>query len=251
MGNLDRRADRDVLNERYLEEYRQAFSTLRDDLVYLHSNLRLLSQLRQFPARLFQAPRALFSFLTKNLTTECVQICCRVWKDKSSQALTLNRLADSLLAEAIRPRYRDELMARLLSARVPDSVESTISRLRSIRNASIAHLDHQVIRAIKSRPDRVSFDELMAAAKALGVYLNALTFGSRYEFVIAEFCSQEDPWFKGDLGYVLDRIALGSRWLSEPDEHRAFWRVFRRKLDTRQLHEINDVRIRHGMPPLD
>ncbi len=250
MGHLDRLKDHDVLNDRYLEQYRRDSGVLRDELVYLHSNLRLLSQLRQFPVSLFEAPQALFWFLIKNLTTECALICCRVWKDKPKRALTLNRLAKWLTERAIRPQYRDELTARLESARVPDSVESTIDSLRSVRHASIAHLDYQGIGALKSSPQPVSFQELRAAGEALGAFFNALSFGSQQLFVVVQFYSQDDAWFEGDLGYVLDRIALGSSWFTAPEKHPAFWRVLRQRLDAEQLREINGVRTRHGLPPL-
>jgi len=251
MGHLDQLKDNEVLNGRYLEQYRRDSGVLGDELVYLHSNLRLLSQLRQFPAGLFHAPRALLWFWTKNLTTECALICCRLWKDKPRTALTLDRLAKWLTDRAIRPHYRDELRARLVSARVPDSVESTIENLRTIRHASIAHLDHHVVLALKSSPQPVSFQELRAAAEALGAFFNALSFGLEQHFIVAQFLSKDDSWFGGDLGYVLDRIALGSRWFTAPETHPAFWRIFRKELDAQQLHEINAVRTRHSMPPLD
>jgi hypothetical protein len=52
MGHLDQLRDNEILNDRYLEQYRRDSGVLGDELVYLHSNLRLLSQLRQFPAGL-------------------------------------------------------------------------------------------------------------------------------------------------------------------------------------------------------
>lgn len=251
MGVLDERKDAEVINASYIERYKADFDALQDELVFLHSNLRLLSQLRQFPAGLFEAPTALLSFLIHNLTTECVLICCRLWCDKPRHTLTLDRFADWLVTTGILPDCRDELKIRLEKATPSKGIQKTIDNLRTVRHARLAHLDHLMLRGLRSPPATVPFTDLEKAAGALGHYLNAMAFGTEQHFVLIEFYSQNDEWHEGELGYVLDRLALGSKWFTELEQHpEFFWSYLRPQLGTEELQAINSVRTRYQMEPL-
>jgi len=248
---LDERKDEEAVNASCIGRYNADFDALQDELVFLHSNLRLLSQLRQFPAGLFEAPTALFSFLIHNLTTECVLICCRLWRDKPRHTLTLDRFADWLVTEGIRPDVREELKIRLEAATPSEDTQKTIDNLRTVRHARLAHLDHLMLRGLKSPPTPVPFRDLEKTAGALGRYLNAMAFGSEHHFVLIEFFSQNDEWHEGDLGYVLDRLALGSKWFTALEQHPDFfWSHLRPELGPDELQAINSVRTRYQMEPL-
>lgn len=67
MSHLAELPDEHVVSRRSLSKYRRDIEVLRDELICLHSDLRLLSQLQAFPVDLFEAPPALWAFLVRNL----------------------------------------------------------------------------------------------------------------------------------------------------------------------------------------
>jgi hypothetical protein len=240
-----------VLRDACLAKYERNFSALRDELIYLHSNLRLLSQLKAFPSELFEAPPALMWFLDHNLTTECVLICFRTWLDRRSTSLTLRRLAKWLVETAVRPEYKSWLEEQLAGGLPPSAVQDQAEALRDLRHATLAHLDSHVIAGLKSPPKLVAFDDLRSVADALGRYLNAMSFGGTHLFVIGQFYSSGDLWHEGDLGYVLDQIALGSKWFEAPTRFPDFFKKHMRPgLSEQELEAINSVRRRHNMEVL-
>jgi len=239
-----------ALNKRYLAQYERNSAVLNDELVFLHSNLHLLSQLKSFDTDLFEAPSAFFSYLVHELITDSAMICTRLWKDKSNKSLTLERFATWLVDPAVRPQYRNALKARLKVVALDPKVGETIESLRNIRHARLAHIDHLVISGLKTEPTPVALEKVYMVANDLGKYFNALTFGIQNEFVLVEFHSRANAWYEGDFGYVLDRIALGSKWFTDVDKYPDVWRVLQHSLDTDQVRRINEVRIRYGMKPL-
>ncbi len=240
----------EALNERYLAQYERESTVLHDDLVFLHTNLHLLSQLESFDAGLFEAPGAFIAYLVNELATSSAMICTRLWKDKSRKSLTLDRFAKWVVDPGIRPQYRNALRDSLAKAAFDPAVEKTIESLRDIRHSRLAHIDHLVISGLKTEPTPVALEKIHKVADGLGTYFNALTFGTQYEFVLVEFHSRESAWYEGDFGYVLDRIALGSKWFTDVDKYPDVWRVLEHSLDAEQVGRINEVRIRHGMKPL-
>src|SRR5438876_9085581 len=115
MGTFEQLSASEVVNKRHLSKYETEAGVLRDDLIYLHTNLSLISQLNDFDAKLFEAPAALLDYLGHCLLTECILICTRLWKDKRSKSLTLDRFAVWLLDPGVRPQFRSELQRRLTS----------------------------------------------------------------------------------------------------------------------------------------
>ena len=103
-------------------------------------------------------------------------------------------------------------------------MEEILESFRSVRHCVLAHLDANVIGGLKSPPQPVVRRELQDVARALGRYYNAMSFGAEQLFVPIQFYSKDDSWWGGDLGYVLDRIALGSKWFTAPRDHPEFFR---------------------------
>jgi len=240
----------DVINEGHLSRYEVESPVLRDDLVYLSTNLALVTQLNDFDADLFEAPSQLLNYIGQALLTECAVISARLWKDSSKGTLTLDRFASWVLDPGLRPEYRGQLKAMLSSASLTDETQKTIERLRSIRHARLAHINHRVIRGLSQAPEPVAIDEIQAVAGALASYFNALTFGDDHNLVVIPFGSSGDKWHEGDLGYVLDRIALDSTWLTLVDEFPQLWPDLRRGLGRGELSKINEVRVRYNKKPL-
>ena len=241
-----------VVNARHLPRYRRDSDALRDELTYLHADLALLSHLWSFPAELFEAPPALIPFMAHNLTTECVHICFRVWLDNRKGVLTLRKLGNWLVDPGIRPEYRQELLDRLTAAEPTREAQDALEALRPIRHAALAHLELVPAQGLRTPPAPVPLGDLKIAAAALGKYFNAMVFGAEQFFVPMQFYSQDGSWHDGDLGYVLDCIALQSKWFTAPVEHPGFFRrVLRPQLGPDELAEVNRVRHRHRMKPLD
>ena len=240
-----------VLNERHLSQYQRDSSVLNDDLVYLHSNLQLITQLGEFDAELFEAPTALFWYLGNLLITDCGMVCARIWKDKARGTLTLNRFAEWVLDPAIRPQYREALKLRLKKAALSPEAEEIVESLRDIRHARLGHIDHSVIAGLKTEPKSVPLESIKTLAQSFASFFNALTFGTVHEFVLVQFYAASGDWHKADLGYVLDRIALGSKWFGDVDQYPGLWRIMRDRVNPEQLNRINAIRTRHGMPLLE
>ena len=240
--------DERVLNARSLRKYRRDIAVLGDELICLHSNLRLLSQLRAFPSDLFEAPPALMIFLVRNLTTDCVLTCYRIWLDPRRDCLTLKRMGKWLLETAVRPEYRGELKDRIDEATPSSEVESMAESFRRIRHATLAHLSVDALDGLNLLSTPVAFDDLQTVSTALGAYYNSMLFGSSQHFVVAQFHSEKNLWHEGDLGYVLDRVALGSRWFEAPARFPKFFQKnMLPSLTEDELEAINGVRRRHGM----
>lgn len=157
-----------------------------------------------------------------------------------------------LVDPVIRPQYRQELLDRLKSAEPSQDAHTALEAMRPIRHAALAHLELGPDQGLKTSPAIVPLSDLEAAASALGAYFNAMSFGAEQFFVPIQFYSQNDSWHDGDLGYVLDCIALRSKWFTAPIEHPEFFkRKMKPSLSPAELAEINGVRRRHRMEPLD
>ena len=250
MGHLDLLPAIEVLNDQHRQQYEAEADVLRDDLVYLHTNLSLALQLNDFDADLFEAPTALLDYLASSLVTECALICPRLWKDKRKSTLTLDRFADWLLDPGVRPKFRAELQARLTAALPAAGAEEAIERLRSVRHARLAHVSRNMVQGLSTPPAPVPLDELRTIAHALGTYFNAMSFGAEQTFVLLQFYSASGNWQDGELGYVLERLALGSRWLKEVDEFPHLWQIERKGLGEEPLRKINELRQKHNKHPL-
>jgi hypothetical protein len=250
-AGLDRLAADLVLLPEHLQDYWTKADALRDELIYFHANLRLLSQIRAFPATLFEAPPALLGFVAHSLTTECVHICYRILLDQTADRLTLHSLRGWLVDTAVRPEYRDDLRRRLRPASISRRANALAEGLRGVRHAYLAHLDYPTLAGLKSVPRAVPFGDLRILAGALARYFNAMLFGATQMFVPAQFGSDGGPWYEGDLGYILEQVAIGSKWFTAPVENPEFFaRVLRPQLTDEDLRAINTVRRRRQMEPL-
>ena len=74
---------------------------------------------------------------------------------------------------------------------------------------------------------------------------NAMNFGAIRQFVLMQFQYDGQKYHQGDFGYVLDQIALGSKWFSLPERDPHF-----ETLTAGQLAKVNEVRRRYNMPQI-
>ncbi|MCP4600153.1 MAG: hypothetical protein GY847_06395 [Proteobacteria bacterium] len=249
MRILDMKPD-EVLQPSRLPEYRKKMRIFWDELVYLHTNLSLLRQIADFDFKLFQAPEALFRYTSRNLMSQCVLIVTRVWGDKRKDVLTLDRFG-AWLPGSVKWTYMESVKNLLHSAQPSSKVVVLIDNLRSIRHADVAHLSRDIKLGFKTRPATLNLEEMQEIADCLGDYYNSINFGAEAAFVLMQFHAPSGKYHERQLGYVLDRLALGSKWFRIPEEHPSLWPEYRAKLSSEELEEINAVGRRHRKKPLE
>ena len=186
-----------------------------DDLTIAHTNLSILRQIRNFDADLFEAPTALLPFLSTNLIDQVLLILTRLWHDKAGRVMTLDKFATWLRKKGVRPKHRQRVAGTLDQAMPSSDVCDVIERCRKIRHARVAHLSAEL--RLRTTPVLVRQEEVECAAKALGDLYNAMNFGAIRQFVFTQFQYDGQKYHQGDFGYVLDQIALGSKWFSLPE----------------------------------
>jgi len=219
-----------------------------DDLTIAHSNLAILRQIQEFDSGLFEAPSAFLVFLADNLVDQCLIILTRLWRDETHGVITINKFVEWLQGKAIRPQCLPSIASQITEAMPDPHVEDVIKRCRKIRHARLAHLSADL--GLKTTPVQVHLTEIESAVNALGTLFNVISFGTMHCFVLVQFHSSAGQWHEGDFGYVLDRIALGSKWFSDVDKYPSLWNHLRKTLDSEQLKKINQVRERHNMKQL-
>ena len=245
--SIDNLRPNDVVRPSLLAQYTEKMGIFSDDLTIAHTNLGILRQMREFDAELFGAPTAFMTLLHINLTDQILLILTRLWKDERS-IVRLDKFSDWLKNTATRPEHREAVATAIAQAWPSPEVCEAIERCRKIRHARIAHQSGRL--PLRTALVLVSQEEVEFAAKVLGQLYNAMNFGTSEDLVFIEFQAREGQWADGDFGYVLDRIALGSTWLSLPFEHLDLWRRLRERLNEDQVAAINKVRKRHNLPPL-
>ncbi len=93
-------------------------------------------------------------------------------------------------------------------------------------------------------------EEIESAANTLSDFYNSMSFGLTQMFVLIEFDCPHGRYYEGEFGYVLEQLALGSKWFSLPKEYPAVWPQLRQTITNEQLEKINDIRRRHNMASL-
>ncbi len=251
MGQLDSIDASEAINQSYLEEYNSHIAVFRDDLIYLHSNLHFVGQIIEFDLELFEAPTAFLQYLANRFITEGILIITRLWEDKPSDAMTLDKLSKWLLDYGIKPNYRREFHERLNAAKPSAKIIESIKRMRKIRNARIAHIGKKTNIGLNQPPEPVVWEEVRSAAQFLGKYFNACSFGKKHMFVPIQFYAEAGAWHEGELGYILDLIALNSKWFELPEKFPHLWVKQWQTLTQEQISEINSVRRRHNMKEIN
>jgi len=222
--------------------------TFSDDLTIAHTNLSILRQMREFDAELFEASTAVMTLLYINFVDQILLILTRLWEDKRRGTVRLGKFSAWLKDTAVLPEYRAAVGACLTQAWPPLKACEIIERCREIRHARLAHQRGTL--PLHGGYAIVSLDEIEEAARALGMLYEAMNFGTSQDLVFLEFQARKGEWAEGDFGYVLDRIASGSKWFSLPPEYPELWLKLQQRLNEDQIAEINKARARHGLPPL-
>ena len=231
----------DIIQPCHLAEYNRRMGIFSDDLTIAHTNLSILRQIRNFDAELFEAPSALLPLLNTNLIDQVLLILTRLWRDKTRGAMTMDKCAKWLREKGAKEEYRGIVACTIDQAMSPSDTCDVIESCRKIRHARVAHLSAQL--PLRTTP--VSVREVERAAESLGDFYNVMNFGATRKFVLVEFHYDGQKYYEGDFGYVLDQIALGSKWFSLPERDPHF-----RTLTERQLEKVNEVRRRYGMAPI-
>jgi len=244
--SLDFLKPEDIICPEHFGEFSLCMSVFSDDLTFLHTNLNLLKQIMSFDADLFEAPKAFILFFSSNLVTESIVIICRLWYDLEYRAFPLNKFSNWVLNKAVRSSFKKEFQARLSRNKPSKEILKLIKEMREIRRAQLAHLDYKVLSSVKIAPKLIDFENLSAVADVLGRYYHALEFGTETHFVIINLQAQQGDPYSGDFGYVLEQIALGSKWFNKylekfPDL------LGVSSLSSEDLEKINEIRMRHNM----
>ena len=233
----------EVLQPSRLAEYQRKMRIFADELVYLHTNLSLLQQIADFDFTLFQAPVTLFAYVRRNLISQCVLIVTRLWGDKQKHVLTLDDLG-AWLPDAVKRPYMNDVRETLRVAHPSQRVIDLIDGLRRIRHADVAHLGRDVKLGLKTQPTPIKLEEVQEIATCLGDYYNSVNFGAEMMFVLVQLETRSGEYHESELGYVFDRIALGSKWFEIHRKHPDLWPEYKAKLSSDQLDEINAVAMR-------
>lgn len=239
-----------AINKRSFKKYTVQIEVFRNELVRLHSNLSLLNQLIEFDVTFFHGPRALISYLTQILMTDCVLICTRIWKDKPRKSLTLDKFKDWFLKSAIRPEYREIAINQLNLVCPNEKVEGILDSLRGIRHARLAHLDPEMIGGLSDLGAPVSLVEIREVADSLGEIYQAMNLGAHSLLVSIEFIRLNGGLYEGELGDTLARIAVASIWFRDSGDQKGYWDFLMSDVTPEQLEKISEVRKHFGMHPL-
>lgn len=237
-----------VINSSLLPEYNRRMDVFSDDLIIAHTNLSVLRQIKSFDEDLFEAPPALLSFLSTNLIDQILLILTRLWRDTARGVMTMDKFAKWLREKGVKQEYRDSVACTLDQAMPASSICDVLERCRKIRHARVAHLSAQL--RLRTMPVLVRQEEVERAAEALGDLFNSMNFGAIRKLVLPEFQCDGQKYHEGDFGYMLDRIALGSKWFSAHVRGPNLWPHFRKMLSEEQLAKINDVGGRYDIAPM-
>lgn len=268
-----------VLDAGAAEGYEAAVRALSRALIYLHVDLRLLEQLRNFRWDLHGGSRALFGFLFHNLLERSVDIARRMWGEPGAGGrradpgeagpgarsegpegggrpgpVTLRRLR-RLVLDGVKPEHEAAVRARLDSIDADAALRDAFRRIDALRDTRDPHdtvgyaFDPEAVQKLGA-----VLRELRTAAELLGALYNALTFGPARLFDPAGL---EPNWLSqrtGDLGHLLDLLVLHGRWSEAYDHEPELWEEnYRELLDVEDLKAINRIRLRFGRAgiPLD
>lgn len=246
--NLNEARSEEVVRKSCLTQYQKDLSRLRDEITYLHSNVSLVTQLSDFDVEFFQAPKAIIRYLANRLFTDSVLIVTRVWGDRSKGMFGLPKMAAWLIKSAVKDAHRDAVKEAIELATPKAELLESIDRMRGVRNARLAHVARNPPEPKSATP--VALSDVQSAAQGLAQYYGAMAFGVDTRFVLVQFNRPTGAWYEGDLGYVLEQIALGSKWFEIPEKHPELWPKYRDQLDGERLDALNLIRQRRRLPPL-
>lgn len=236
-----------VLRPEVLEPYQRARELALNDLVALHSTIRLLRQLVTFNWRGITGPRELFDFLTDNLGQYCVLIACRLWFPSRQGGFTLNSLR-KLVREGVHPAFEGAVRQRLRDAKLNAEVTELLSHFQRARNIRLAHIGNEALDPDHSLK-RITTKDLQLVAEQLGAVYNALIFGTTQHFVTIEFGLNEE---RGQLGYLLDLVVLNSQTIRFFEKHgpEVWLHHYGPRLHQSDVQRMNEVLSRYRKPSL-
>ncbi|MBI5504225.1 MAG: hypothetical protein HY899_05465 [Deltaproteobacteria bacterium] len=178
MSTLDDLNPSEMLRPSYRKEYDLRRSRLCDELILLNTNVHLLGQIIRFDRELFEAPQALFWYLTQLMLRESVIIATRVWGDRRRDASTLDKFGAWLIRDALLATHRQAMRKRLDSACPSQQLVFAMDDMRTMRNVQLAHLAKGNVLGLAAPAVTVSFKTIRAVADALGEYFNAASIGA-------------------------------------------------------------------------
>lgn len=231
-----------VLGLEGFDEYKRQRKLLWPSLVTLHNNVGILGQMLEYPAKFTTGANRVLHHLEVTLFEYGLVIAWRLWHDADPRSATLPKLRNHV-SQTAKPEYAPGLREHLREFRPPTELAGALKRLKQVRNRRIAHNDPEYH---FDQTDPVTVAELMDIAEFLERCYNATGMGTYSSFGFASFESERRG--EGQVGHLLDALALQSHYCVEYDQDPADWeRYARPSLSLEELRELNRVRRDNGL----
>jgi hypothetical protein len=173
----------ELLVEAWIPTYKTRIRVLHNQLVQIRSMLFILEHIARFPFDLFgEYPGPFWYLVRQSLETSVVVGLWRILLDTDDKALTLRKLRNQVMSnavdEAARRRIADELRSHDVDTRIKQ-IECKINRLR---HRHFAHLEPAEATGSTVKPEGspLTFEELRELATAAHDLINVIGMNTYY-----------------------------------------------------------------------
>lgn len=250
----------DLLEDEVVEDHKRLREHLGHSLRILNSNLLFLKQIHDFDWNFYSGLSELFWLIRENLYRYSAIVIYRLWDDDSETA-SLDQLRTITFNNFLKSSYNEVTSEKIreLNSQYDYNVkiQPLIEMFRDLRHTRIAHFDKSEIMGDDDTfhseygdVDREDFEQVRDYSFD---FFDIFTFGVKQDRDFHGLDQDsEGPFGGGDLGELLQRIALGSMhsWLfnADPDDWRNRWKE---DLPEEKIEELNKVREEYGLDEIE
>lgn len=239
----------ELLVEDWIPTYKSGIRILHNQLVQIRSMLFILEHIARFPFDLFgEHPGPFWPLVRRSLETSVVVGLWRILLDPDDKALTLRKLRNQVMSNAIdeaaRRRIADELRLHDVDTRIKQ-FEHKISRLR---HRYFAHLD--ATEAI-AEDSPLTFEDLRELATAAHDLINIIGMNTYYMTLFSDYdpaVTRGGQRIKPDVESLFDEIVARSEDLRMPEVKPYHFQFYWKHRTPRQRAAFNEYRKKFGLP---
>jgi hypothetical protein len=251
---MEHQKPEDLLVEDWIPTYKEQINVLHAQLVDIRSMLFILERIAKFPFHMFGEHHGPFwPLIRQSLETSIIVGLWRILIDDDSGALTLRRLRNGVILNAIDDTARKHLRKQLRSEEAQLKIAG--EKIHKLRQRYFAHLDESFATGAseEARLARLTFDELQGLALEANRIINALGMGTEYMTIQPQYDPRMTQFGKpviSDIERILDDMASRCDRLRMPESRPEFFSSYWKHRSNADRAAFNVYRMKFGLPEI-
>jgi hypothetical protein len=246
----------EVLVEAWIPTYKTGIRILHNQLVLvqIRSMLFILEHIARFPFDLFgEHPGPFWHLVRQSLETSVVVGLWRILLDTDPKALTLRKLRNQVMSNAIDEATRRRIANELRSHDVDNRIKQIEHKITRLRHRYFAHLEptEGIGSTVKPEDFPLTFEELRELATAAHDLINVIGMNSYYMTLFSDYdpaVTRAGERIKPDVESLFDEMVARSEDLRMPEVKPYHFQFYWKHRTPRQRAAFNEYRKKFGLP---